>query len=168
MKIQLPNDFKKSISRDIEKYNCEVGILEDKPYRFPLENSQSFRKAAQGTYAGGPVRKASRNRSDKTIGQILVENMVRMKRDILKEPFEKNGDKDMREFAKRFLDMALAKASKNRVTNLIQAMVRNPILKEKYGKNSEYTEDVKGFNRHLIDTAQTFKAIKARVINVRI
>lgn len=166
MKLELSKDFQKSISRSIEQYEFEVGVLDDKPHRYPQSNSGILGNAPTSTYAGGPVRKASRANSGKTVGQVLTENMERLGKNILAEPFEKQNP-EMAEFSKRFLDMAIAKKSKNRVINLLQAMVRNPILKGEYGSNSDYTESVKGFNRHLIDTAQMFKSIKARILNVR-
>jgi hypothetical protein len=45
----------------------------------------------------------------------------------------------------------------------LQAIVRNPILKGEYGRNSRLTQKIKGFNRYMIDTAQLFKNIKADV-----
>jgi hypothetical protein len=49
------------------------------------------------------------------------------------------------------------------LTNAIQAIVRNPILRGDYGRNNLFTQKVKGFNRLMIDTGQFFNNIKARV-----
>ena len=39
-------------------------------------------------------------------------------------------------------------------------------LKKEYGNNKAATADNKGFDRHLIDTGQTFKEIRARAKRV--
>lgn len=56
--------------------------------------------------------------------------------------------------------------SKKRLENLLQAIVRNPILRLEYGKNTATAADNKGFDRHLFDTGQMFKAITARAKRV--
>lgn len=60
----------------------------------------------------------------------------------------------------------LENLSIKRVENLLQAVVRNPILKLEYGDNTAITADMKGFDRHLFGTGQTFKAIKAKANRV--
>lgn len=91
--------------------------------------------------------------------------MKRLGINILWEPFQKPNSEILR-FTTSFLKMAIAKQNTQRVVNLLQAIVRNPILRQEYGANTSSTADNKGFDRHLIDTAQMFKAIKARVKRV--
>jgi hypothetical protein len=56
---------------------------------------------------------------------------------------------------------------RQRVLNLLQAIVRNPILKHQYGPNTSATADAKGFDRHLFDTGKMFKSIKAIITKDR-
>jgi hypothetical protein len=65
-------------------------------------------------------------------------------------------------FTKSFIDLVMGRVPIKRVENLVQAIVRNPILRQDYGTNEARTADAKGFDRHLIDTSQMFRALKAR------
>lgn len=167
MKIELDKSFRKAISQRINGYNFLVGVLEDKPH-FDAARGKAGLKGQDvlKTYAGGPARKQTRHPSEKTSGQILVDNMKRLGINILLKPFQDKSSELLR-FTEAFLKMALAKSSPKRVENLLQANVRNPILRGEYGQNSSLTKTIKGFNRPLIDTAQMFKAIKAKVKRVR-
>lgn len=164
MKIEFGKTWSKKMKNRIEGFNFEIGVLEDKPHRLPVFTS-IYEPPKLGEYAGGPVRKATRENSGLTIGEVLIANMERMRLNLLWEPFQKKSS-DIMKFTTAFLKMAVAKGSPKRVENLLQAVVRNPILKQEYGPNSASTADAKGFNRHLIDTGQTFKAIRAKVKRV--
>ncbi len=171
MKAQLPRSFKQDFSKEINGYEFTVGILEDKPHFWPkgvrgVKSGKAGPASNLKNYAGGPARLTSRKKDGESIGQVLVDNMKRQNRNFLKEPFEKPNARLIK-FLKAFLDMALAKKSPKRVENLLQAVVRNPILEQKYGRNKAKTARAKGFNRLLIDTAQMFRAIKATVTRVR-
>jgi hypothetical protein len=102
-----------------------------------------------------------------TTGEILVENMKRLNINLLLRPFQEQNSQIMK-FTRYFLQLVTKKPgiSIKRVENLLQAIVRNPILQQEYGGNSANTADDKGFDRHLFDTGQMFKAIKARVKRV--
>ncbi len=166
MKIELDKSFAKKLKGAIEGYNFEVGVLDDKPhYEAKVGKRGLGGKDVLKTYAGGPARKQSNIPSGKTIGQILIENMKRLGKNILLLPF-KNRNSDIIKFTSAFLKMALAKESPKRVENLLQAVVRNPILRKEYGRNSALTVKIKTFDRNLIDTSQMFKAIRARVKRV--
>jgi hypothetical protein len=150
-------------SRSIRKYEFEVGILEDKPYRKPLRGERGLKgKDVLSNYAGGPVRKASRKASDKMISEVSKENRERLGFNYLSKPFE-NRSSDIIKFTDAFFDYAFGRTEEARLRNLLQAIVRNPILKGEYGRNSRLTQKIKGFNRYMIDTAQLFKNIKADV-----
>lgn len=166
MMFELSKDWTKKLQGRVEQYNFEVGVLEDKPHRFAEETSR-FKTPNLGSFAGGPIRKATGKRSDQSIGDVLIQNMKRLNINILLRPFqEKNSD--ILRFTTAFLKYVVAKpgTSIRRVENLLQAVVRNPILKQEYGKNSAIAADNKGFDRHLIDTAQMFRAIKAKAKRV--
>lgn len=101
-----------------------------------------------------------------TVGEVLVENQKRMNINILLRPFQDQSS-DILKFTTAFLQLVTKQnLSIKRVENLLQAIVRNPILKQEYGGNSAATADAKGFDRFLIATGQMFKAIKAVVKRV--
>lgn len=162
----MSRTFAKRLKKRIEGFQFEVGVLQDKEHRLAKE-TPLFGQPDLGSYAGGPVRKATRVGSGKTVGDVLIENQERMGVNLLLEPF-KDKSSDMMRFVKAFLISAITKKGTNfkRVENLLQAVVRNPILRGDYGPNSSATADAKGFNRPLIDTAQTFKSITAKVKRV--
>lgn len=166
MEFKLEKSFTKKLQRHIERYEFEVGVLNDKPHfepvHTPIHGQPELKK-----YAGGHSRKQTREKSDLTTAQIFVENQKRINTNLLLEPFQKK-DSDIVRFTDAFLNMAAnGKVAVRRVENLLQAVVRNPILRQEYGKNKPNTADAKGFDRHLIDTAQMFKSIVAKVIRVR-
>lgn len=164
MRIELDPKFRAKLSKKIEAYNFEVGVLDEKPRREALFHKR-FESPELGAYAGGPVRKLTRQRSAESNAQVLVENMERLNTNLLAEPFEKQSS-DIIKFTNTFLKMVTGTPVKKRIENLLQAIVRNPILRGDYGSNSSITADNKGFDRSLIDTGQMFKSIKARVNNV--
>jgi hypothetical protein len=166
MKLELSKSFGKKLQARIQSFQFEVGVLEDKPHYNAVETSL-FGKPDLKNYAGGPARKQTRTPSDQSIGEVLVSNMKRLNINLLLRPFqEKNAD--LIRFTHAFLKLAVKTPGMTvkRVENLLQAVVRNPILKQEYGRNKGHTADAKGFDRHLIDTAQTFRAIKARARRV--
>lgn len=164
MELKLGNRFVKQLQSRIEGYEFEVGVLDPKPHRDPIETPR-FQTPSLGEYAGGPVRRASRKTSGQSTGDVLVSNMERLNINLLLRPFQ-DQSADINKFTKAFLQSAVAQKSMKRVENLLQAIVRNPILRGEYGSNKAHTADAKGFDRHLIDTAQMFKAIRARAKRV--
>jgi hypothetical protein len=142
----------------------DVCVLEDAPHFKAIEN-KIFVTPVLASYAGGPVRRKSKLPGESTIGQVLVDNMKRLNINILLKPFQSR-DSEILKFTEYFLRLVVKRPGTNikRVENLLQAIVRNPILRQEYGPNKSSTADAKGFNRHLFDTGQMFKAIKARVI----
>lgn len=166
MKLEFGKSFAKKLKGRIEQYEFEVGVLQDKPHRDPVETGL-FDEPQLGTYAGGPVRKTTRQVGPKSNAEILVENMERMNINILARPFQEQNSDIMR-FTRAFMDMITKRPTmpKKRLENLLQAIVRNPILRQEYGGNSSQTADNKGFDRKLIDTGQMFKAIIARAKRV--
>ena len=163
MKLTLGKTFAEKLNQRIERFEFEVGVLDDKPHK-PAIDTPLFGDASLGSYAGGPVRKINRKgQPQMSIGQVFIQNQQRLGIDMLREPLNKEGS-DILRFTQAFLKLAVSgKASVKRVENLLQAVIRNPILRGDYGPNRASTADAKGFDRHLIDTAQMFKALKARV-----
>ena len=162
MKLEMSKDFKKQYSKELERYDFEVGVLQDKPH-FQPEVAGVNEVQALKSYAGGPARRISRDKSNLTIGQVFIENMKRLNINLLSDPFSRKNEHLVR-FMDGFLKLVYGEGmNEKRVVNLIQAVVRNPILKQEYGRNKASTADAKGFSRYMIDTSQTFRAIRAKV-----
>lgn len=163
MKLDLGRGWQKKLKGQVEQYDFEVGIFDETIHKNPVEHSL-FGQPNLTTYAGGPVRRTSREAGNLTVGQVLINNMERLNINLLLRPFQERNS-ELLKFTDYFVRLALKRPgiSIKRVENLLQAIVRNPILKQEYGPNSSQTADAKGFNRNLFDTGQMFKAIRARV-----
>lgn len=162
MKLELNSKFKKKVAGMFGKYEFEVGILDDGPYKTPKRGARGLEGSDVVTqFAGGKVRKKSSENSGMTISQVAKENRERLDFNFWTEPF-KDKNSDIIKFSNEFFKLVFGYGSKKRAENLLQAIVRNPILRGDYGENSELTQKIKGFNRFMIDTGQMFKAIKAR------
>lgn len=156
----------RKLAARIERYQFEVGILENKDRREPMESPIFGAPPETRVYAGGPVRKLSTVKSTVPNSEIFISNQQRLNINLLTRPFDDKSS-DIMKFVKTFFMIASGgKTSLKRLENLLQAVVRNPILRQEYGKNRSSTADAKGFDRHLFDTGQMFKAIKARVKRV--
>lgn len=139
-------------------YSFQVGIIQDGPH-FAAAQGKSLK-----SYAGGPARRQTR-KVDGTLSSVSKSVRGFLRFNYLTQPFKK-ASVERAKFVQAFFEMALrAGGTRNvkRCENLLQAIVRNPILSGKYGRNRRATAKRKGFNRKLIDTAQFFKAIRARV-----
>lgn len=164
MEIKLDSRFQKKVQGIIGKYQFQVGVLEDAPYL----NAKRGARGQHGqdvlaTYAGGPIRQKSRVQSGKMISDVSHANSERLGFNYLTKPFEKP-DSDLIRFTKAFFELAFQGKQKKRCENLLQAVVRNPILRGEYGPQSKLTTAIKTFIRPMIDTGQLFKAITARVV----
>jgi len=159
LNIKLDSRFKKNLAGRFGKFDFQVGILQDGPHK----EADEFKP--KGSYAGGPVRKKTRQTSGKTISQVSADNRARLGFNFYSKPFAKKSS-DIIKFTNEFFKLAFGKSETKRAINLLQAIVRNPILRQDYGSNSKITQKIKGFDRNMIDTAQLFKAIRATV-NVR-
>lgn len=158
MQLRLDKRFRKNVEGRFGKYRFQVGVLEDAPHRNPAEDVNGVKPLA--TYAGGPVRKKGRGNGPLSIAEVSKANRDRLGFNYLTEPFKKKSS-DIIKFSTEFFKLAFGRSQKKRVENLLQAIVRNPILRGDYGSNSPLTRREKGFDRKMIDTAQLFKAIKA-------
>ncbi len=155
--IKIDKRFKKKVKGVFEKYEFQVGILNDGAHRGALSRTRGL-----SSYAGGPVRKKSRI-STQSISEVSENLRKNTGIEYLTAPFRKKSS-DITKFANEFIKLAIGKSEKKRVENLLQAVVRNPILRGDYGSNSKVTKIIKGFNRFMIDTGQLFKAIRAKAI----
>jgi hypothetical protein len=123
----------------------------------------AHRARGLGTLEGGPVRL----QKPKTWGTVAeVGEAIRKIHgiDYLRTPVRRENSPEMKELRKAFFDL-LRGRNKNysAVEAKFRAVLRIPILKARYGRNTSAAARVKTFNRKLIDTGQFFKAIIARV-----
>ncbi len=163
MKIELDKRFKDKLKGRFGKYSLEVGVIEDGDYKKPKRGVPGLKgQEIISVYAGGPIRQKTRQSSGQTISDVSKANRERLGFNYLSKPFKKRTE-DIIKFTDRFFKMAFGKSEPKRLENLLQAIVRNPILRGDYGHNSAKTKKIKGFDRYMFDTAQLFKAIKARV-----
>lgn len=161
MKIMLDERFKKNVKGRFGKYTFQVGVLDDSSYKLPKIGKRGLKgEDVLTTYAGGPVRMKSSKDSGKNVSDISKANRDRLGFNYLTEPFKKRSS-DIIKFSNEFFKLAFGRTEKRRCENLLQAIVRNPILRGDYGKNSALTQKIKGFDRSMIDTGQLFKSLKA-------
>lgn len=168
--IRLTKGFARRLNKDFDKYDFEVGILRDGPHYLPKKADPFFTgdDASMGanitSFAGGPIRKRSSEKSDKNVSDVAAIMAEKIGENYLREPFVGNkNNKDLKEFLKNFFRYRFGKSTIKRLENSIQAVVRNPILRQDYGPNSPGAEAVKGFNRFGFDTGQWFQSIRAKV-----
>ncbi len=164
MQLKLDKRFKKNIAGRFGKYEFQVGILQDGPHLKPQRGVRG--QGGQdviSNYAGGPVRKKSSDDSGLAVSDVSKAMSDRLGFNYLSEPFHKKSS-DIIKFTNEFFKLAFGRSEKRRSENLLQAVVRNPILRGDYGHNGELTQKIKGFDRYMIDTAQLFKAIVAKCV----
>lgn len=168
--VKLSDGFVRRLHRKFDRYEMRVGILKDGPHKDPRPKTDGLT-----TYAGGKARKKS-SKSSHSIGEVSTFIRRKQKRefgtDYLAAPFKKSNTTNTQiiQFTKSFLRLVFDKKISNgmkRTQNLLQAIVRNPILNGRYGINKSSTVNTKGFNRYMIDTAQLFKSITAQITRKR-
>lgn len=167
MRMWIDRRFKQRLKGRFEAYDFEIGILQDGEHYQALTGKRGLKgKDVIKNFAGGPARRHSRTRTGIKISDVARENRDRLGFNFFTEPFKKKSS-DIIRFTKVFFDVVMGRTQTKRLENLLQAIVRNPILRGEYGPQSELTTKIKGFDRPMIDTSQLFKAIRARARKVR-
>ncbi len=160
--FQLDHRFQKRLKGRYERYEVRAGILDDSAHHRPRPKS-----AGLGTLSGGPVRKKS-NKTKGTVAQV-GEFVRKSGNNYLRAPIAQTKSQLMRDFLKALGDLVTDRTtSRSKVESTLRAVIREPILRGKYGRNTAKTAKRKGFNRKLIDTGQFFRAIVARVRTRRV
>ncbi len=155
--IKLDRRVYKQARGAYEKYHFDVGVLQDRPHFQPGKGKK--------TLAGGPARRTGRKESGMSVSQVSESLRKNTGINFYTQPFQSRKNKDILNFTKSFFKLCGGRAGeKRRTENLLQAVVRNPIVRGDYGNNSKLTATIKGFNRLMIDTGQLFKAIQAKVV----
>lgn len=151
------------LQAQIDKYDIQVGVFDNIPRKKPING----KNGGVSTLAGGPIRK-TRPAVYPSMSMEVAEDL-QAKFHWLDRPFRASNEKS--KDIVRFTDYFIASICKEdrsaaalrRISNLIQAIVRNPITRGDYGRNSAKYAKVKGFNRLLFDTGQFFKSIVGKV-----
>lgn len=159
MKVEIQGFYPK-LKKRIEGYEFEVGVLEKTPHFEAESKIRGLR-----SFAGTSARKRSRrpDGNSQAIGAKLQGFYG-----WLSHPFRDGNEKqkELQLFAQRYLAEVQKDGQVNvkRLENLVQAIVRNPILRQDYGSNKPSTAKIKGFDHLMIDTAQFFNSVKARLL----
>ncbi len=156
--IKLDGRFRKQAKGAIERYHFDVGVIQDSLHKNAVPKEKGLK-----TYAGGPARRVGRKYGALTVRQVSEKLRKHLHINFYTAPFRSKNNGDLLKFLNSFFKLISGKGSQKRLTNSLQAVVRNPILRGDYGRNTSQTAKEKGFNRLMIDTAQLFKAIKATV-----
>lgn len=163
MKIQ-GQGLDKFIEGELGKYRFQVGILENKPHYLPAKGSTTLTKGQNVwySYAGLKLRRPSSFKYKGTLFSVARDMDKAFK--WLRRPFMLQGNADVLNVLMFIVENLNGKENRQRIINAVQAVVRNPILRGAYGRNSAKTAKEKGFNKLLMDTGQLFKNIKARLL----
>lgn len=152
--FKIDKRFKNRVVGRYGKYSFGTGV-DNKLHYAPR------RPISYGSLQGGPIRK----KGLKSYGSTTLDVVKAMekKTKFMTAPFRKVRSKDMQAFLKSFFQFASKKSSKSKVVTALRAVVRNPMLRGDYGRNTRKTAKAKGFNRLLFDTGQLFKSILSYV-----
>lgn len=153
----------KMIEAELGKYRFQVGILENKRHYLPATGDTYLTKGQNVwyNYAGLKLRKPSSYKYKGTLFSVARDMDQAFK--WLRRPFMLQSNADLLNVLYFIVENMNGKETSQRIINGIQAVVRNPILRGAYGRNSAKTAKKKGFNKLLMDTGQLFKNIKARL-----
>lgn len=158
--VRLRKPITETLKLKVEAHRFNVGILEAKKRRKALPPSRGTKNLA-----GGPARKLG---VATAITNSEVSKYLRgsLGFNYLVKPFRQKND-DAVKMLNTFFQLVFSEGNASimrRLENLIQAVVRNPIVRGDYGSNTPEAKRAKGFSRRGIDTGQLFKVIKAKVI----
>jgi len=158
MKLSVGTSWRVKLKNKVEAYEAVAGI-KNGPRR-PVATPRQ-----EGQFAGGNVRKTAAGRSGQTNTQVAAW-VMNFAGNIFTAPFRIDSNRDIVKFSHGFIK-ELLKPGKNtsltnnkRVKNLMQAIIRNPILRGDYRMHDAKTGKKKGFTRSLIDTGQFFRSIQ--------
>jgi hypothetical protein len=156
--FKIDKRLQKKILARYQGYELTAGILENSPYRAALPARKGL-----ATVEGGPARKKS-SRVRSTVADVGEAIRTQQRIDYLRAPVRQWRSVDMKAFRDAFSKfLAGASKSRSQTETALRAVIRNPILHGRYGRNTPRWARVKTFNRKLIDTGQFFRAIIARV-----
>lgn len=155
MELQIPNLAKK-LSFKLDKYEVQVGLLEDKKRKKPLfgkyKNYAGKRLLREGGFSGGA-----------SLSKVAEYLDTRYK--WLRKPFLIKNNREVVVVLNDIVKHLNGAGDKQRILNGFQAVVRNPILRGEYGRNTKKWANKKGFDDLMMMTGQFFQNVKARFKN---
>lgn len=181
--VTIDGRFRKRLVTVFKGHKADVGVLADKPHKAPLGAkvvakraanklnksgsrlglAQAFATARFKSFAGGLARKTG-SKSYQTVAEVSESLRQVTGINFYTRPWKLKTNREILKFTQSYVKLFLRKGvTTKQVENLLQAVVRNPILRGDYGRNTRATAKAKGFNRFMIDTAQLFQNITAKV-----
>ena len=155
MKIE-GDRFAEVIQVELDKYEVEVGILADKPIYEPIQGKYK-------RYAGLRLAAVGRKISGSLVD---IAHQLNKRFHWLERPWRLEENQYVQQVVNDIIEsINMNNSGKQRVLNGMQAIIRNPILGDYYGKNSARWAKIKGFNKLLMYTGQFFQNIKARYVS---
>lgn len=157
LQFQATESLYSFLQKRIRRYDVMAGVVEDGPEKKWKRERKDFH--------GGPANKTAGNSKKSTLREVFAKWNLRYQ--LLLAPLRAEGNKDVVEVIGRMVaDLGTSGRQRQQFLNAVQALIRNPIMRGDYGKNSKEWAKAKGFNRLLINTGAMFNAIKARFKNV--
>lgn len=154
---EMAKDLMKRISKACKSISVDVGVVKE-----ARKNHKNQLRPFHGVMA---LKKGKKSNITNSRVSVLFRKNTRV--NIWTRPFKDKASDNLikfaREWMKQIMDKAGAKGdypNKNRITNLAQAVIRNPILRGDYGKGSFFK---KGIKVRGIWTGQLFDSIKAKL-----
>lgn len=154
MKLKITG-LDKKLAYKLGEYEVEVGLLENKARRKPKFGEYK-------SYAGKTLLKEGQ--ISEGISNVEVAQILDKKYKWLRDPFLRKTNAEVVLVLNDIVRDINGKGDKQRILNGFQAVVRNPILRGEYGKNTGKWANKKGFDDLMFMTGQFFKAIKARFV----
>lgn len=160
--IKLDEDFLKENVRDFESQRLRIGILDDAFARKARSKREGFAKLEDT----GINRRKIKGKSKlpmKDLAKILDTEYG-----VFSNAVNNANNLDLnlvtQELIKAFSNGTV---SKRRIINAAEALIQNPILRREFGSNSKSTQQVKGFDRPIIDTGAFYSSIKAEYYHAK-
>ena len=144
-------DFKTGWAKYMNKKHKVDILIKDTPYKAPSKSIKEFAK-------GKSRRVSNSSINSNKIGLFKLSKILDKKYSFLTAPVKK-----VSTFTKEFWNSVFTSDNIQRINNSYKALIIQAINKGKYGRNKKSTIKRKGFDRKLIDTGQTMKAIKVSV-----
>lgn len=147
----------KSLTKKLSRANARIKKLS--------ASGRSIRAASKELRAQSQkLRKSPNNFLQRiSIREVLTNARKATGVNILTRPFQRAKSSAYRKFIDAYLRAATRGKSMAKVEKLLLDVIRVPVLKKQYGRNSPSTVAIKGFNRRFVDTGQMILALSAQI-----
>lgn len=163
--IRLDKPLDVTLKGYVDPYSFQVGVLKDGPHKLAGNKARSY----AGLRVMNTLNRDGKNgQKPSTLNEVAHSARVRTGINFLVKPF-KNKNDDAVKMMGAIVKLMFGdnkSAMIKRVENLVQAVVRNPILRADYGRNRfpRWNKELGGKRKpKLIATSQLFRAITAAV-----